>query len=62
MKFFKNTKFVKRDYEATNIAACLAESAPGPQWVECDESYVAKMNRLWTNVEGGITITYYGWL
>jgi len=58
LKTFRNTKFTKRDYECSNVVACQAETAPGPQWVECDESFLAKMDRLW--IQGGVR--YFGWL
>jgi hypothetical protein len=31
MKTFKNTKFTRRDYEATNVVACQAETAPAEE-------------------------------
>lgn len=34
-KIFRNTLWTRRSYECTNIVACEAETAPGPQWVEC---------------------------
>jgi hypothetical protein len=58
MKTFKNVKFVKRDYEATNIVACQAESAPNENWIECDEAVLAKLTQLW--IENGVR--YFGYL
>jgi hypothetical protein len=57
-KTFLNTKFTKRDYECSNVVACQAETAPGPQWVECDESIIANLQKLW--ITDGVR--YFGWL
>ena len=60
MKTFKNIKFIKRDYEATNVIFCQAEKAPAENWVECDylELELLKCSHLWT--ESGIR--YFGYL
>jgi hypothetical protein len=58
MKTFKNTRFIRRDYEATNVVACQAETPPADWWIECDASKLDGLTRLWT--EDGRT--YYGWL
>jgi hypothetical protein len=57
-KTFRNTKFSKRDYEATNVVACQGETAPADHWDECDPSILANMSPLW--IEGGRR--YFGWL
>ena len=46
MKTFKNTKFTRRDYEATNVVACQAETAPADHWIECDESVPVSYTHL----------------
>jgi hypothetical protein len=46
------------DYEATNVVACQAETAPADHWIECDESVLSGLTQLWT--ENGRT--YFGWL
>ena len=53
----------KRDYECTNICACIAENSPGEQWREClakewDALEAKGMGMLWK--EAGVQ--YYGWL
>lgn len=58
MAFYRNTNFTKRNYNCTNVAACEAESAPSDNYVECDESFVANMQKLWA--ENGVR--YYGWM
>ena len=50
-KTFKNTKFTRRDYEATNVVACQGETAPADHWVECDESALSGLTQLW--IESG---------
>lgn len=57
-KTFKNTKFTRRDYEATNVVACQGATAPADHWVECDESVLSGLTKLW--IEDGRA--YYGWL
>jgi hypothetical protein len=65
MKTFKNSAFKKRDYEATNIVCCQAESielaakvSPGAPWVECDESELTKLDKLW--IQAGVS--FYGYM
>ena len=54
-----NTKFVKRDYEATNIVACMAEKAPNENWEPSNRAETLKgLDYLWT--ENGVQ--YYGYL
>ena len=57
MKTFRNTLFTKRNYECTNIVACKAEKAPGDNWVECDESFLANLTQLW--IQGGVAFFGY---
>lgn len=60
MKTFKNKNFTKRDYEATNVVACVADKAPNENWIESNNDIIAKMNlnKLW--IENNVQ--YYGWL
>jgi len=58
MKTFRNTKWTKRDYECTNVVACVAEKALGEHWVECDESILAKLSPLWIQNY----VQYYGYM
>jgi hypothetical protein len=60
MKTFKNTKFVKRDYECTNVVFCQAETAPNENYKEVDESelYLSNCQPLRTEND----VKYYGYL
>jgi hypothetical protein len=57
MTTFKNKNFKTRDYEATNIVACVAEQAPDENYVPADVD-ISRMTMLW--IQGGVQ--YYGWL
>lgn len=59
MATFKNKNFTKRDYEATNIVACVADEAPASpdgRWVAADDSVIAGLTQLW--IQCGVR--YYG--
>lgn len=61
MTTFKNTKWNgKRDYECTNVVACVAEQTPkdGMEWEPVDESFLFGKTQLW--IQAGVR--YYGWL
>lgn len=58
MKTFKNKNFTKRDYECTNVVACVAENAPDDNWIECDEEILNGLDRIHT-IAGAC---YYGYL
>lgn len=59
MQAFINTKFTKRDYEATNVVACMAYVAPSPDWIPSERPQALKgLTHLWT-VAG---VQYYGYL
>lgn len=58
---YRNTRFTKRNYECTNIAACIPveESARVPDGYEVAPSEILDtMQPLW--IEAGIQ--YWGWL
>ncbi len=62
---FRNKNFTKRDYEATNIVACVSEKQPNmvgwipnDAWIPADESTLSGLTHLET-VAG---IQYWGWL
>ncbi len=57
-KTFRNTSWTRRDYECTNIVACQAIAAPGPQWVEADASILGGLDQL--HRQAGVT--YWGHL
>jgi hypothetical protein len=60
MKTYKNTYFVKRNYECTNIVFAQTEGTMPAEWVECDEAEIAalKCDQLWK--EAGVR--YFGYL
>jgi hypothetical protein len=58
MKTFKNSKFVERDYEATNVVFAKAEVSPAAHWVETTEEIPSNMSQLW--IEGNTH--FYGFL
>ncbi len=60
MKTYKNSSFIKRDYEATNIVFCVAEKAPNGEWEEVDNSEIGKTKCTPLYVLGGVQ--YFGWL
>lgn len=55
---FKNKNFTKRNYECTNVVACVAETAPNANYVPADDSILEGLTQLW--IEGGVR--YYGYL
>jgi hypothetical protein len=57
MKTFRNIKFIKRDYDCTNIVFCEAETAPNENWIECNASENT-LSQLW--MENGVR--YFGYL
>jgi hypothetical protein len=58
MQYFKNTSFVKRDYECSNIVACLADKAPAENFAPSDETVINGLTQIW--IENGVR--YYGYL
>lgn len=64
MYVMKNTRFTKRDYEATNIVAATFETRYRPrqldslQWEPCGPAILSDLTKLW--IEGDVT--YYGYL
>lgn len=56
MKTYRNTKFIKRDYECTNIVACVAAAAPESHWEQVDASAINGLTKLYTQAG----VTYYG--
>lgn len=60
MATFKNKNFTKRDYEATNIVACVADDAPATpdnRWIETDMD-ISNLSHLWTQAD----VRFYGYL
>lgn len=62
MKTFKNSKFTRRDYECSNVVCCVADSAPAPHWVECSDSELKSLQKLWSTTENGKTVQFWGHL
>lgn len=58
METFKNVNFTKRNYECTNIVACVAEQAPNANYAPADEAILENLTQLW--IENGVR--YYGYL
>jgi len=58
MQTFKNIYYTSRNYDCTNIVACVAEVAPNDNWQPTDETVLAGLEHLWT--EGGVR--FYGYL
>jgi len=58
MKVFKNKNYTKRDYEATNVIACISETPPNENWIEADEAILNGLNQLWTENN----IKFFGYL
>lgn len=58
MKTYRNTKFTTRNYDCTNVVACVAASAPATHWEIVDGSILVGLVKLYS--QGGVT--YYGHL
>lgn len=59
MTTYINKHFTKRNYECTNIVACVAEANPdAAKWEVADASVLAGLTQLWT--ERGVR--FYGYL
>lgn len=72
MPAFKNAKFVKRDYECTNIVAAVADAPPttspngyvyGPgDWELCEMSELQGLDHIVTVGLGMQAVVFYGYL
>lgn len=58
MNVYRNKQFTKRNYECTNIVACVADQAPGDNYEPADPSILNRLTQLW--IEKGVK--YYGYL
>jgi len=59
MTVYKNKNFTKRDYECTNVVACMAEKNPNEQhYTKGSDADLNGLTQLW--IEGGVR--YYGYL
>jgi hypothetical protein len=62
-QMFRNRHFVKRDYEATNVVACLAASAPDENWIPTThEELNAMLRSPLQALEITAGVHYYGYL
>ena len=43
---FRNRNYIKRDYECTNVVACVAAAAPADHWEPCDSSILKGLAAL----------------
>lgn len=55
---YRNKNFTKRDYECTNVVACVAETAPSAEWIECGEEVLAGLTQI--HIVAGVR--YFGYL
>lgn len=58
MQTFRNKNFTKRDYEATNVVACVAAEAPGENWEPCADSIIDGLTQLFIERD----VRYFGYL
>lgn len=61
MATFKNKNFTKRNYECTNVVACVADEAPvtpDNRWQPAAESTLNGLEQLY--VQAGVR--YYGYM
>ena len=43
---FRNRNHIKRNYECTNVIACVAAAAPADHWEPCDSSILEGLTAL----------------
>lgn len=58
MTVFKNKNYKERDYEATNVILCVAETPPNDNWVVMPEQDLSNTQYLFTENN----VPYYGYL
>lgn len=46
IRAFRNRHYTRRDYEATNVIACVAAKAPSDMWEPCDSSILQGLTQL----------------
>ncbi len=57
-KTFRNSAFTKRNPDCINVVACVADAAPGPNWIECEPEVLTGLMQL--HRQGGAV--FYGYL
>jgi len=58
MKVFRNKRFIKRNYECSNICACKALSPPDGEWEEVSDKYLSGMMMIYSQAG----VEYWGYL
>lgn len=58
MAVFKNKNFIKRNYQCTNVVACVAETAPNENYIATDDSILENLKPLYRQAG----VVYYGYL
>ncbi len=58
MQVFKNKSFTKRNYDCTNIVACMAENAPDENYEPVQAVILNRLTHLYT--QNGVR--YFGFL
>ncbi len=58
MRTFRNKHFTKRDYDCTNIVACVAAECPNENWIEDDKIDLGRLTMLYRQGD----VFYYGYL
>jgi hypothetical protein len=58
MNVYRNTRYATRNYECTNVVACVADKAPAPHWELSTHEILKNLTALW--IENGVR--YYGHL
>lgn len=61
-KIYRNTKFTTRNYECTNVAACVSLAPPTPDYELTTDEYLNGMQQLWVETINGNETAFYGWL
>jgi hypothetical protein len=63
LQTFRNRHFTHRDYEATNVIACIAAAAPSNDWLPCIPSILEGLTQLeLRNTGNGISYRVFGHL
>jgi hypothetical protein len=63
LQAFRNRHFTQRDYEATNVIACIAPVAPSDDWVPCMPAILEGLTQLELRSTGsGISYRVFGHL
>lgn len=55
---YKNKNYVKRNYECTNLIACVANEAPDDNWILSDNEILKNLTKLYKEKN----VVYFGHL